>query len=107
MDSPREWDRLFEEAALEYKATAASKVVTVDSGRVWSYIKKHPDKYPQIIEYVERDEFAIIAVKQRINAAIRRQGIKGIWFMGSGFTLSNRTGGNLYVNAVGKKEGVV
>lgn len=111
LDSPREWDTILEAAALEYRATAVTRVVTVDSGRVWRYMKAHPQdpRYKPILDFVAADEFNILTVKKRINDALNRQCLTGIWFKvpGSSWQRTGRGGrGALYVNEVGARLGI-
>jgi hypothetical protein len=109
LESPREWDGLFEAAALGYRDTAVTRVVTIDSGRVWRYMKANPDKYHDVLDFVAQDEFNILAVKKRINDALKRQCLSGIWFKVPG-TSWERTGrggrGALYVNKAGAGLGI-
>ena len=102
LESPREWDALFERACLEYKATATSRLISVDSGRVWNYMKRQAWA-KDISSFVESDEFNIISVKKRINDAIKRQSKAGIWQVVPETSRIGRdhwrTGGTLYMAA--------
>ena len=101
LETPREWDPILEEAALAYRDTAVTKVITIDSGRVFRYMKTNPGKYKEILDKVAEDDFYILIVKKRIDDALKRQTLKGTWVR-----VNDPGKAALYVNKAGARLGI-
>ena len=75
MSSLDRWAEDFTRAIVGYRKAATSKLISYDSGRLYTYMTRHPSDFPDVIQYIEADQWGTMRMKDLISKYLRFRGI--------------------------------
>ena len=95
MSSLDEWAEDFAKAVEDYRRSATSKMISFDSGRIFNFIMRNREEFPQMVRFIEADQWGAFRMKDMLAKYLRAAGeLHKIYRVGP--VDQQRTGGVLY-----------
>lgn len=73
MSSLDEWAEDFAKAVEDYRRSATSRYISMDAGRIFNFILRHPSDFPAVIQFIQ-SEWGTLRMKDMIGKYLRAAG---------------------------------